>query len=139
MCFRLSFSKHSPLAKNKDLYNQVNPKVEWLTDNEISDYSHLFNVITIIFNERDKVITSLFGNFTPGSVPENTKVIFIHANGHHYSTVQTPTKKTIMSFKDAAEIFVEELSNVSGGRRYHSTRRHSVRFKPSRFKTQRTN
>ena len=137
VAFRLEFAKTS-IAKNKDLYNQNEGKA-WLTDTEIDDFTRLFNVITVIFDDRNSQITTSFGNFKAGDVPENTKVIFIHASDNHYSSVQTPEKRTTMDFKDAVEIkeFVQALSNVSGGGN-HVTRRHLLRSRPSLHKTRRT-
>jgi hypothetical protein len=131
--FRKAFAKYSDLSLNKDLYNQ-NRATEWLTDREITDYSKLFNVITIIFDQPNTIISASFGNFIAGSVPPETPVIFIHASGTHYSSVQTPEKSTFKKFEDASGIpeFVQMLSNVSAGGN-HRTRRHWVRSKPSRF------
>jgi hypothetical protein len=90
IAFRLEFAK-TDLARNKALYNSAGG-TDWLTDNEISDYSRLFNVIVITFDQANQQ------RGVPGiqaikpmkqtDIKDNTKVIFIYASGNHYSSIR---------------------------------------------------
>jgi hypothetical protein len=105
--FRLSFSSESVLARDKLEYEIGNGLVN-LSDLQILDYSILFNVITVVFeqvvvNPSHDMANPIFAhNFHNGSKP-NDIVIFIHADGGHYSSVMLPTGKFTMTLNDAQQ------------------------------------
>jgi hypothetical protein len=102
--FRLRFSSESDLALDKLEYEVGNGLVD-LSDLQILDYSRLFNVITVVFDQTLLgVIQNPFNvtNLTKESKPTDN-VIFIHADGRHYSSVMTPSGFT-MTLSDARKI-----------------------------------
>lgn len=109
--FRLTFSRESDLARDKLEYEIGNGLVN-LSDLQILDYSRLFNVITVVFEQvvvnpsEDIRNPILAHNFHSGSKP-NDIVIFIHADGGHYSSVMLPSGNFTMTLNDAQKI--EEL------------------------------
>jgi hypothetical protein len=107
--FRLRFSRKSDLARDKLEYEIGSGLVD-LSDLQILDYSRLFNVITVVFEQ--VVVNPSQGmanpivayNFHSGSSKPTDKVIFIHADGRHYSSVMLPTEEFIMTLEDAMRI-----------------------------------
>ena len=102
--FRLSFSSESGLARHKLDY-EINKGLKDLSDLQILDYSRLFNVITVVFENQSGSGQTFISasNFTTDSKPTD-KVIFIHGDGRHYSSVMLSNKQFIMSLDDAKKI-----------------------------------
>jgi hypothetical protein len=106
--FRLRFADKSDLARDKLEYEIGDGLVD-LSDLQILDYSRLFNVITVVFEQ--VVVNPSQGmanpivayNFHSGLSKPTDNVIFIHADGRHYSSVMTPSGFT-MTLKDAMRI-----------------------------------
>ena len=95
--FRLDFAKNSPLAVSKQAYNAGNGLTD-LSDVQITDYSRLFNVITVVFEQKNinpldsspEFVNPIMAyNLTQYSKPHD-KVIFIHGDGMHYSSILLP-------------------------------------------------
>jgi hypothetical protein len=101
--FREKFSQTSDLARDKNLYKAGN-----LTDQEILDYSRLFNVITVVFeqvNANPDVTNPIIAhNFLHTSSNQTDTVIFIHGDGGHYSSVMPSTGRFTMTLADAKKI-----------------------------------
>jgi len=110
--FRLSFSSDSVLARDKLEYEIGDGLID-LSDIQILDYSRLFNVITVVFEQvvvnpsQDMANPIVAHNFQRGLSNPTDKVIFIHADGGHYSSVMLPTGNFTMTLNDAQQI--EEL------------------------------
>jgi uncharacterized protein (DUF1810 family) len=106
--FRLMFSSESDLARDKLEY-EIGDGLADLSDLQILDYSRLFNVITVVFeqvvvNPSDGEANPILAyNFHSGSNPNDT-VIFIHADGGHYSSVMLSPGKFTMTLNDAQQI-----------------------------------
>ena len=110
--FRLAFSKYSDLAINKSLYN-ANGGLRDLTEQEITDYSRLFNVVTVVFEQNSQTVDGKLISqtlITPFNLnkqtPPTTIVIFIHGDNTHYSSVLpniTPVSFT-MTLEEARKI-----------------------------------
>jgi hypothetical protein len=108
--FRKKFSEKSRLARNTNLYNSGNC-TEHLTDLEILDYSRLFNVITVVFEEvnanpsqQDMKYPIIAHNFLRDSSKLTDTVIFIHGDGGHYSSVMPSTGRFTMTLDEAKKI-----------------------------------
>ena len=107
--FRLSFSSESVLARDKLEYEIGNGLID-LSDLQILDYSRLFNVITVVFEQavvnpsQDMANPIVAHNFQRGLSNPNDKVIFIHADGGHYSSVMLPNEQFTMTLADAIKI-----------------------------------
>ena len=106
--FRLDFANKSDLAVNKNEYNGLRD----LSDVQITDYSRLFNVITVVFEQRDinplesspEFVNPIFAyNLTQHSKPNDT-VIFIHGDGMHYSSIMLPNSMFAMTLDEARKI-----------------------------------
>ena len=104
--FRKKFSQTSPLARDKKLY-EAGKFTGYLTDLEILDYSRLFNVITVVFEQvtanPDMTNPIIAHNFLRESSKTTDTVIFIHGDGRHYSSVMPSTGFT-MTLADAKKI-----------------------------------
>jgi uncharacterized protein (DUF1810 family) len=102
--FRLMFSSESGLARHKLDY-EINKGLKDLSDLQILDYSRLFNVITVVFENQSGSGQTFISasNFTTDSKPTD-KVIFIHGDGGHYSSVMLSNKQFIMSLAEAKQI-----------------------------------
>lgn len=105
--FRLAFAETS-FARNKALYKAGNGTA-YLTDQEIADYSVLFNVITIVFDQPNQMtfgseLGIMAVNFDKKSVKDNTPVIFIHGSGGHYSSIMTNRNAFIVPYSEAKQI-----------------------------------
>ena len=106
--FRLLFSSESDLARDKIEY-EIGKGLVNLSDLQILDYSRLFNVITVVFeqvvvNPSHGMANPIFAhNFHRESNP-NDIVIFIHADGGHYSSVMLLTGEFTMTLNDAQQI-----------------------------------
>jgi hypothetical protein len=142
IAFRLEFAK-TPLARNKALYNQSGG-TEWLTHEEISDYSNLFNLVTIVFDQPNQErggpgIQSITLLKKP-EIKDDTKIIFIHASGAHYSSIMDDHNNFTQDYIFAKEIggLIGPLNDIPVGGGNHTTRRQRVRGMPSRLKTRRT-
>ncbi len=107
--FRLRFSSKSDLALDKLEYEVGNGLVN-LSDLQILDYSRLFNVITVVFeqvvvNPSQRMANPIVAyNFHSGLSKPTDKVIFIHGDGRHYSSVMLPTGEFTMTLSDARKI-----------------------------------
>jgi hypothetical protein len=105
--FREIFSNASALARNKNLYKAGNYTGN-LTDQEILDYSRLFNVITVVFEQvnanPDMTNPIIVHNFLRESSKTTDTVIFIHGDGMHYSSVLPSTGKFRMTLGEARQI-----------------------------------
>ena len=103
--FRLEFAKTS-FARDKGLYNAGNGTA-YLTDKEIADYSVLFNVITIVFDQPNQIAFG-FGvmavNLNEQTAKDDTRVIFIHGSGGHYSSIMTNRNEFILPYSKAKQI-----------------------------------
>jgi hypothetical protein len=106
--FRLRFSSESGLARDKLEYEIGSGLVD-LSDLQILDYSRLFNVITVVFEQvvvnpaEDMANPIIAHNLTTASKPTDT-VIFIHADGGHYSSVMLTTGEFTMTLNEARQI-----------------------------------
>jgi hypothetical protein len=109
--FRLDFANNSALAVNKNEYNAGNGLRD-LSDVQITDYSRLFNVITVVFEQRNinplesspEFVNPIIAyNFTQHSKPNDT-VIFIHGDGMHYSSIMLPNGMFAMTLDEARKI-----------------------------------
>jgi hypothetical protein len=103
--FRLAFAE-TDIARDKPLYRAGNGTA-YLTDREIMDYSKLFNVITIVFDQPNQLAFG-FGilavNFDKGTATDNTPVIFIHGSGGHYSSIMTHRNAFVLPYSEAKTI-----------------------------------
>jgi hypothetical protein len=103
--FRLAFAK-TLFARDKALYNAGNGTA-YLTDKEIADYSVLFNVITIVFDQPNQIAFG-FGvmavNLNEQTAKDDTRVIFIHGSGGHYSSIMTNRDEFILPYSKAKQI-----------------------------------
>jgi hypothetical protein len=142
IAFRLEFAK-TPLARNKALYNQSGG-TEWLTHEEISDYSNLFGIVTIVFDQPNQErggpgIQSITLLKKP-EIKDDTKIIFIHASGAHYSSIMDDHNNFTQDYIFAKEIggLIGPLNDIPVGGGNHTTRRQRVRGMPKRLKTRRT-
>jgi hypothetical protein len=106
--FRLDFAKNSPLAVSKQAYNAGNGLTD-LSDVQITDYSRLFNVITVVFEQKNinpsdpspEFVNPIMAyNLTQYSKPHD-KVIFIHGDGMHYSSILLPNSMFAMTLVEA--------------------------------------
>ena len=109
--FRLDFARNSDLAVNKTEYN-AHHGLKDLSDTQITDYSRLFNVITVVFEQKninpldpslDFVNPIMACNLTQYSKPNDT-VIFIHGDGMHYSSIMRPNHMFAMTLNEARQI-----------------------------------
>lgn len=104
--FRKNFCQTSQLARDKKLY-EAGKFTGYLTDLEILDYSRLFNVITVVFEQvtanPDMTNPIIAHNFLRESSKTTDTVIFIHGDGRHYSSVMPSTGFT-MTLADAKKI-----------------------------------
>jgi hypothetical protein len=121
--FRLDFAKNSPLAVSKQAYNAGNGLRD-LSDVQITDYSRLFNVMTVVFEQRDinplesspEFVNPIIAyNLTQYSKPHDT-VIFIHGDGMHYSSIMLPNGMFAMTLDEARKIpaLVRVLTPIGG-------------------------
>lgn len=121
--FRLDFAKNSPLAVSKQAYNAGNGLRD-LSDVQITDYSRLFNVITVVFEQKNinpldpspEFVNPIMAyNLTQYSKP-NDKVIFIHGDGMHYSSIMLPNHMFEMTLVEATQIpeLVQVLTPIGG-------------------------
>ena len=103
--FRLAFAETS-FARDKALYKAGNGTA-YLTDQEIADYSVLFNVITIVFDQPNQIAFG-FGvmavNLNEQTAKDDTRVIFIHGSGGHYSSIMTNRNEFILPYSEAKKI-----------------------------------
>ncbi len=100
--FRKVFSQTSDLARDKNTYSASN-YTGYLTDNEITDYSRLFDVITVVFENQSGQTLINASNFSMNSIPTD-RVIFIHGDGGHYSSVMLPNGQFTMTLAEARKI-----------------------------------
>ena len=114
--FRLTFSEYSAFARDKVLYN-ANGGLRDLSEQEITDYSRLFNVITVVFEQNSQmhegklVSQTLITPFNLNKeTPSTATVIFIHGDNAHYSSVLPNTRRFSMTLEDARKI--PELTNT---------------------------
>jgi len=100
--FRKVFSQTSDLARDKNTYSDGN-YTGYLTDREITDYSRLFNLITVVFENQFGQTLINASNFSINSTPTDN-VLFIHGDGGHYSSVMLPTGQFTMTLAEARQI-----------------------------------
>jgi hypothetical protein len=100
--FRKVFSQTSDLARDKNTYSDGN-YTGYLTDREITDYSRLFNLITVVFENQFGQTLINASNFSTNS-PLTDNVLFIHGDGGHYSSVMLPTGQFTMTLAEARQI-----------------------------------
>ena len=100
--FRKVFSQTSYLARNKNTYSDGN-YTGFLTDEEITDYSRLFNLITVVFENQVGQTFINASNFSINSTPTD-RVLFIHGDGGHYSSVMLPNGQFTMTLAEARQI-----------------------------------
>ena len=123
LAFRLDFAKNSPLAVSKQAYN-ADDGLRDLSDTQITEYSRLFNVITVVFEQKninpldpslDFVNPIMACNLTQYSKPNDT-VIFIHGDGMHYSSIMLPNHMFAMTLDEARKIpaLVTVLTSLLG-------------------------
>jgi hypothetical protein len=107
--FRLAFARIGERLLNEGANEELslNNGLAYLSDATFASYANLFGVTLVVFDVRENQF--LIANLTKETAAPIMKVIFVHGDGGHFSSVlparvSDPTEPFVLTYADAMKI-----------------------------------